>query len=86
MSDLDSNWKSGNKPESAKMLQLDRNIVAALKSHVPAAPNPKPSLIIEGIARNVLEREQLKDMSLHICCGRTNDAHMTKGVTPMVYI
>lgn len=55
--DLDPNWRSGDQTEAAKILQLDRNILAALKTHVSATPNLKPSLWNEDVTRDVLERE-----------------------------
>ncbi|XP_040064183.1 uncharacterized protein LOC120838367 [Ixodes scapularis] len=77
--DLDPNRRSGDEDDAAKILQLDRNILAALKSHVPATPNPTPSFGIEDVTKGVLEREQLKDTSLDICRGRIADTHVTKG-------
>ncbi|KAM7312534.1 uncharacterized protein ISCGN_009439 [Ixodes scapularis] len=76
--DLDPIGRSGDEDDAAKILQLDRNILAALKSHVPATPNPTPSLGIEDVTKGVLEREQLKDTSLDICRGRIADTHVTK--------
>ncbi|XP_040068163.1 uncharacterized protein LOC120841353 [Ixodes scapularis] len=77
--DLEPNGRSGEEAEATESLQLDRNILAALKSHVPATPNPTPNLGFEDVTKDVFQREQLKDTSLDICRGRIANTHVTKG-------